>query len=168
MLAAEDASTRLSIMCIYPPPPPLQCGGSPACCPLPEVTFSSVWVHLCSGKSTFDVYFAGSGDLDLLELLISLGLSIHDQSRNGWDVFMWACLGGHAAVVTKLLSLGSNLAVRDKEQRLGLHWAAEKGHADAVGVLVRDMLQANLDIHATVRLSTSALLIAQNSGRLHS
>lgn len=85
-----------------------------------------------------------------MELLTGLGLSIHDQSRNGWDVFMWACLGGHAAVVSKLLSLGSNIAVKDKDQRLGLHWAAEKGHAEAVGVLVRDTLQANLDIQATV------------------
>ena len=93
---------------------------------------------------------AGSGDLELVELLISLGLSIEDQSRNGWDVFLWACLGGHAAVVSKLLSLGSNIGVKDKEERLGLHWAAEKGHAEAVGVLVRDMLQANLDIQATV------------------
>ncbi len=96
---------------------------------------------------------AGSGDLELVELLISLGLSIHDQSRNGWDVFMWACLGGHAAVVTRLLSLGSNIGSKDREERLGLHWAAEKGHADAVGVLVRDMLQANLDIQATVTIS---------------
>ena len=93
---------------------------------------------------------AGSGDLELVELLISLGLSIADQSRNGWDVFLWGCLGGHAAVVSKLLSLGSNIGVKDKEGRLGLHWAAEKGHAEAVGVLVRDMLQANLDIQATV------------------
>ena len=97
-------------------------------------------------------HHAGSGDLELVELLISLGLSIQDQSRNGWDVFMWACLGGHAAVVTKLLSLGSNIGARDREERLGLHWAAEKGHAEAVGVLVRDMLQANLDIQATVRV----------------
>lgn len=66
---------------------------------------------------------------------------------------MWACLGGHAAVVTKLVALGSNIGVKDKEERLGLHWAAEKGHADAVGVLVRHMLQANLDIQATVRKS---------------
>jgi ankyrin repeat protein len=94
--------------------------------------------------------------LELVELLTSLGLSIQDQSRNGWDVFMWACLGGHAAVVTKLLALGSNIGVKDREERLGLHWAAEKGHADAVGVLVRDMLQANLDIQATVRQSCSS------------
>ncbi len=91
--------------------------------------------------------------MELVELLTSLGLSIQDQSRNGWDVFMWACLGGHAAVVTKLVALGSNIGVKDREDRLGLHWAAEKGHADAVGVLVRDMLQANLDIQATVRQS---------------
>ena len=94
--------------------------------------------------------------MELVELLTSLGLSIADQSRNGWDVFMWACLGGHAAVVTKLVGLGSNIGVKDREDRLGLHWAAEKGHADAVGVLVRDMLQANLDIQATVRLSCSS------------
>ena len=66
---------------------------------------------------------------------------------------MWACLGGHAAVVSKLLSLGSNIGAKDAEQRLGLHWAAEKGHADAVGVLVKDMLQANMDIQAQVRLN---------------
>ena len=83
-------------------------------------------------------------------MLLRLGLSIQDQSRNGWDVFLWACVGGHAAVVTKLLSLGSNIGVKDKEERLGLHWAAEKGHAQAVGLLVREMLQANLDIQATV------------------
>ncbi len=59
-------------------------------------------------------------------------------------------------MVTKLLALGSNIGVKDREERLGLHWAAEKGHADAVGVLVRHMLQANLDIQATVRLSCSS------------
>ncbi|KAL0029838.1 hypothetical protein WJX77_003070 [Trebouxia sp. C0004] len=105
-------------------------------------------------------YAAGSGDLELVELLISLGLSTQDQSRNGWDVFMWACLGGHAAVVTKLLALGSNIGVKDREERLGLHWAAEKGHADAVGVLVRDMLQANLDIQATDSKGFTALQLA--------
>ena len=85
-----------------------------------------------------------------MELLIELGLSITDQSKQGWQVFMWACLGGHAAVVTKVLALGSSLGVKDREGRLGLHWAAEKGHAEAVGVLVREMLQASLDIQATV------------------
>lgn len=94
----------------------------------------------------------GSGDLELVERFILLGLSISDQSQNGWDVLMWACLGGHAAVVSKLLSLGSNIGAKDAEQRLGLHWAAEKGHAEAVGVLVKQMLQANLDIQAQVRL----------------
>lgn len=97
----------------------------------------------------------GSGDLVLVERFILLGLSIMDQSQNGWDVLMWACLGGHAAVVSKLLSLGSNIAAKDAEQRLGLHWAAEKGHAEAVGVLVKEMLQANMDIQAQVRFCCS-------------
>ena len=90
----------------------------------------------------------------MVERFIALGLSISDQSQNGWDVLMWACLGGHAAVVSKLLSLGSNIGAKDAEQRLGLHWAAEKGHADAVGVLVKNMLHANLDIQAQVGLRT--------------
>ena len=92
-----------------------------------------------------------------MELLITLGLSIHDHSKQGWEVFMWACLGGHAAVITKLLSLGSSIGMKDREGRLGLHWAAEKGHAEAVGVLVRDMLQANLDIQATVSAVAACL-----------
>ena len=90
----------------------------------------------------------------MVERFIALGLSISDQSQNRWDVLMWACLGGHAAVVSKLLSLGSNIGAKDAEQRLGLHWAAEKGHADAVGVLVKNMLHANLDIQAQVGLRT--------------
>lgn len=94
---------------------------------------------------------AGSGDLELVERFIVLGLSILDQSQNGWDVLMWACLGGHAPVVTKLLALGSDIGAKDAEQRSGLHWAAEKGHAEAVGVLVKDMLQANMDIQVPVR-----------------
>ena len=101
----------------------------------------------------------GSGDLELVERFIALGLSILDESQNGWDVLMWACLGGHAAVVSKLLSLGSNIGAKDAEQRLGLHWAAEKGHADAVGVLVKNMLQANLDIQAQVGLTLHALAV---------
>ena len=76
---------------------------------------------------------------------------------------MWACLGGHAAVITKLLSLGSSIGMKDREGRLGLHWAAEKGHAEAVGVLVRDMLQANLDIQATVSAAGACTMFPQYS-----
>ena len=67
-------------------------------------------------------------------------------------------------MVSKLLSLGSNIGGKDKEGRLGLHWAAEKGHAEAVGVLVRDMLQANLDIQATVSSQNCLALATLPSG----
>lgn len=64
---------------------------------------------------------------------------------------MWASAGGHVAVIQELTTHGADLQVKDNQGRWPLHWAAEKGHADAVDLLVKHLLEAQADLHVHVR-----------------
>ena len=63
---------------------------------------------------------------------------------------MWASAGGHVAVIQELMTHGADFQVKDNQGRWPLHWAAEKGHADAVDLLVKHLLDADADLHVQV------------------
>jgi palmitoyltransferase len=66
---------------------------------------------------------------------------------------MWAAAGGHASCIELLLKAGASPSVTDKQGRLPLHWAAERGRAQAAAVLVTAMAKHGVDCHLLVGLS---------------
>ena len=64
---------------------------------------------------------------------------------------MWAAAGGHAGIIRELMGQAADAAIRDVRARGALHWAAEKGHVEAVDLLVEKLSELGLDLHAQVR-----------------
>lgn len=92
----------------------------------------------------------GSGDLEIVKELISLGCSPLEADHIGWTPVMWAAAGGHAPVIQELMRLGADIRVMDNQSRWPLHWAAEKGHVEAVDLLVKHLSDAHADLHLQV------------------
>ena len=63
--------------------------------------------HTISGGNILS-YAAGSGDLPLVEYLISKGADVRQTSDNGTTPLLYACREGHAEVATLLLSKGAD------------------------------------------------------------
>ena len=64
---------------------------------------------------------------------------------------MWAAAGGHAGIIRELMGQAADASVRDVRARGALHWAAEKGHVEAVDLLVEKLSELGLDLHSQVR-----------------
>lgn len=63
---------------------------------------------------------------------------------------MWAAAGGHAPIIRELVAYGADVRICDVRARGALHWAAEKGHVEAVDLLVDKLSELQLDLHAQV------------------
>ena len=69
----------------------------------------------------FNAHDADSGDLELVELLTSLGLSIHDQGYYGWDIdyfntlmqglVIWSWLSCWGCPFTTQATMGGTLTI---------------------------------------------------------
>lgn len=86
----------------------------------------------------------------MVQHLISLGCCPKDIDRIGWSPLMWAAAGGHVGIIKELIAQGADIRIRDVRARGALHWAAEKGHVEAVDLLVEKLSQLQLDLHAQV------------------
>ena len=102
----------------------------------------------------------GSGDTAAVERLLQLGCSMLAIDKIGWSPLMWAASGGHAATLRALMTAGADVRIRDVRLRGALHWAAEKGHVEAVGILVDSLSELQLDLHAQVCALPSLCAIA--------
>lgn len=100
--------------------------------------------------ATTDWNLAGSGDIEVVKELMSLGCDPLAIDHTSWSPLMWASAGGHVPVIQELMSRGASIHIKDNQGRWPLHWAAEKGHVDAVDLLVRHLLQAGADLHTAV------------------
>ncbi len=86
-----------------------------------------------------------NGDFTLLdELLVAEGASIFDLlDTNGnpegimCEAFAWACFTGRTWDAEALLDRGVDPSKSDKTGLTGFHWAANRGNAETVDMLIR-------------------------------
>jgi ankyrin repeat protein len=68
------------------------------------------------------MYAAGSGNVQLVEQLVKLGLQLGQQDLNGWAPMHWAAAAGHSQATAALVNAQAPLMVADKTGRTALHW----------------------------------------------
>ncbi|KAL0979586.1 hypothetical protein UPYG_G00186950 [Umbra pygmaea] len=103
------------------------------------------------------------GHYDVVEHLLSkASKQVNCQDDGGWTPVTWAIEYKHRELVLLLLSKGADVNIRDKEENIGLHWAALSGSDDITQVL----LDARCDIHAVNIHGDSPLHIAARENQM--
>lgn len=103
-----------------------------------------------------------SGNMDMLGYLLTVNkVNLNLQDNGGWTPVIWGADYKNAVSVRYLLEQGADPFVRDKEQNVGLHWAAYSGCQDVMEVFLNnnkdnsDHLNA-LNVHGDTPLHISA------------
>ncbi|EEY64115.1 uncharacterized protein PITG_02643 [Phytophthora infestans T30-4] len=121
-------------------------------------------------------YAADYGQLDVLNLLVEMNtsqpenggngsstlktLEIDSRDGHGWTPLMCASANGHIEVIQRLLELGASVSLTSAEHRSALHWAASRGMATAVSVLIA----AGTDVNQVDRCGWTPLHCAMLHG----
>ncbi|XP_072289075.1 histone-lysine N-methyltransferase EHMT1a isoform X2 [Eucyclogobius newberryi] len=85
------------------------------------------------------------GHYDTIQYLLSRASKyINCQDDGGWTPITWAIEYKHKELVNLLLSRGSDINIRDKEENVCLHWAALSGCDD----IAQALLDARCDLTA--------------------
>ncbi|XP_041481439.1 histone-lysine N-methyltransferase EHMT2-like isoform X2 [Lytechinus variegatus] len=103
-----------------------------------------------------------NGNMEMLGYLLTLNkIDLNLQDNGGWTPVIWGADYKNAVSVRYLLEHGADPFVRDKEQNIGLHWAAYSGCQDVMEVFLNnnkdntDHLNA-LNVHGDTPLHISA------------
>jgi len=86
----------------------------------------------------------GSGDSELVRLLIEAKADIHAKDNNGYSPFYLACSRGHSDVVKQLIAAKANINEKNHGGSTALHVACGFGNTD----VVRQLLAAGASIDA--------------------
>uniref|UniRef100_A0A673ZV65 Euchromatic histone-lysine N-methyltransferase 1a n=1 Tax=Salmo trutta TaxID=8032 RepID=A0A673ZV65_SALTR len=95
-------------------------------------------------------------------LLSKTSKQVNCQDDGGWNHITWAIEYKHRELVLLLLSKGADVNIRDKEENIGLHWAALSGSDDIAQIL----LDARCELHAVNVHGDSPLHIAARENQL--
>ena len=87
-------------------------------------------------EGSFVHFASGSGDVELVQLLLDLGADLRAEDPSGKTALHWAARGGHAAAAALLLDRGADLLGRDRFRSTALHRAAAGGHVSVVALLL--------------------------------
>ena len=100
-------------------------------------------------------------DGDAIARLVKQGASMeHIHSQTGDTPLLFACKNSLRTGATRLLSLGADVKVADKEGRTPLMAAAERGEL----TLVTEILKQNPDVNARSKNRETALMLGAKSG----
>ena len=102
---------------------------------------------------------AEAGDVDKVERCLEAGAAIDATTDRGTALIM-AALGGHTAVVAKLIASGANKEHVDQSGETSLIWAARYGHTS----VVERLIAAGANKEATNEFGETALMRAAGSG----
>ena len=87
-----------------------------------KLLFFNFFVFAFSKKMIF--YAIHEGDVEKVEKLISEGHNINEQMEGSLQTpLMMAVLGGHLGIVTKLLELGADVTIPEKDGYTPMHGA---------------------------------------------
>ena len=70
-----------------------------------------------------------------MNVLLENGADINIVNDCYQSILHYAARGGHCAVIEELLKIKANIHAKDNKGCIPLHWAAFKGHTDAVNML---------------------------------
>ncbi|XP_060893414.1 histone-lysine N-methyltransferase EHMT1a [Labrus mixtus] len=103
------------------------------------------------------------GHYDIVHHLLSKASKyINNQDDGGWTPITWAIEYKHKELVYLLLSKGTDVNMRDKEENVCLHWAALSGCDDVAQAL----LEARCDLNAINVHGDSPLHVAARENHL--
>ena len=104
---------------------------------------------------------AESGDVERLRLFLRAGMVVDTRDSREWTPLMVASFHGNEAVAKLLIESGANPAASDRGGYTPLHWAALKGYAQVVSMLV-----PRIDVNVQSRSGLTALLQAAAAGHV--
>ena len=104
---------------------------------------------------------AESGNVELFNLLVDSGFSIHTETQYGQTVLHSAAISGRPGIIRLLRGVLSP-GVKDRNGATAIHWAAERGHAEAV----RELLLMKSPIDPITNVGETPLHCACKSGHL--
>ncbi|GCC33674.1 hypothetical protein chiPu_0012144 [Chiloscyllium punctatum] len=100
---------------------------------------------------------AKNGSVQMVHFLLATGqVDLNTQDSGGWTPVIWAAEHKHIEIIKLLLGRGANVALKDNEENICLHWAAFAGSSDIAEVL----LNARCDLHAVNMHGDTPLHIA--------
>ncbi|CAL4107539.1 unnamed protein product, partial [Meganyctiphanes norvegica] len=81
--------------------------------------------------------YARLGDLQRVQLYLSMNISVDSQDIRNWTSLMWASRYGHAHVVTFLLEQNASVNLQNNMGDTALLWSVGGGHIDVVELLMQ-------------------------------
>ncbi|XP_072027686.1 ankyrin repeat domain-containing protein 55-like [Amphiura filiformis] len=81
---------------------------------------------------------AQSGNMTMVEFLLSYGADVHACNSAGKYSLMVACNEGHREVAMKLRSNGARWERRDKSGCTAMHWAVDGGNTELIKWMIED------------------------------
>ncbi|XP_072406223.1 histone-lysine N-methyltransferase EHMT2-like isoform X2 [Chiloscyllium punctatum] len=129
-------------------------------------TSAAILPFRCSPVNTFPQeldastclhHAAKNGSVQMVHFLLATGqVDLNTQDSGGWTPVIWAAEHKHIEIIKLLLGRGANVALKDNEENICLHWAAFAGSSDIAEVL----LNARCDLHAVNMHGDTPLHIA--------
>jgi hypothetical protein len=104
---------------------------------------------------------AGSGDLDLVKLLIGMGQSANAADSAGNSALMFAAANGQTEIVEFLIEAGADVDAPNAENWTPLMMAALRGHVDPA----RALINGGADVSARADIGMTPLILAAASGQ---
>lgn len=100
--------------------------------------------------------------LAVVQVLLQAGVSVNAADLKGLTPLMTACMYGRTATAAYLLGMNALNHLTDINGDTALHWAAYKGHAD----LMRLLMYSGVDLQKTDNFGSTPLHLACLSGNL--
>jgi ankyrin repeat protein len=87
---------------------------------------------------------AFNGKLDVVQQLVSAGISVNAHDPEQRTSLMWAAFNGHTPVVSFLLEHGAEVDAKDKSKRTALMYASSGPFKQTVELLLKNGADANV------------------------
>ncbi|GAM40220.1 Pfs, NACHT and Ankyrin domain protein [Talaromyces pinophilus] len=103
---------------------------------------------------------AGSGNENVVKLLMKMGADLEETDSNGRAALSYAARNGRLLAARLILENGAQLQAKDVNGRTALLWAAEYGHETVVELL----LEKDANIHDKDEYGYTAVILAAGNG----